>query len=114
PLVSCLRCRLDSSSIVCMVDKLMRESGLKLPGSETIQKRFSARYDDKRHDEGPFIDAVVKQTGVDAHFTYPMAHDLTEHLQDLIYFQEEPFVSTSIYAQWKVFELTKHCGVKVA
>jgi asparagine synthase (glutamine-hydrolysing) len=114
PLGSCLSGGLDSSSIVCMVDKLMREEGLKLPGGETIQKTFSARYDEKRHDEGPFIDAVVKQTCVDAHFIYPIGHDLAECLEDLIYYQEEPFSSTSIYAQWKVFELTKQCGVKVA
>ena len=111
---SCLSGGLDSSSILCLVDKLMRENGIKLPGGDTIQQTFSSRYEDKRHDEGFFIDAVVKQTAVKAHFTYPTGDHLLKDLSDLVFYQEEHFGSTSVYAQWKVFELMKQSGVKVA
>ncbi len=114
PVGSCLSGGLDSSSIVCMVDKLMRENGVKLSGGDTIQQTFSSRYEDKRHDEGFFINAVVRQTAVKAHFTYPTGDQLVKDLSDLIFYQEEPFISTSVYAQWKVFELMKQSGVKVA
>jgi asparagine synthase (glutamine-hydrolysing) len=114
PVGSCLSGGLDSSSVVCMLDKLIREGGVKLPGGDSIQQTFSSRYEDKRHDEGKFIDAVIKQTAVKAHFTYPTGDQLLKDLSDLVYFQEEPFGSTSVYAQWKVFELMKQSGVKVA
>src|SRR5437773_2706353 len=114
PVGSCLSGGLDSSSIVCMVDKLMRENGVKLSGGDTIQQTFSSRYEDKRHDEGFFINAVVRQTAVKAHFTYPTGDQLVKDLSDLIFYQEEPFCSTSVYAQWKVFELMKQFGIKVA
>jgi asparagine synthase (glutamine-hydrolysing) len=38
---------------------------------------------------------------------------LREDLLDLVWHQEEPFGSTSIYAQWEVFKLAKHSGVTV-
>jgi asparagine synthase (glutamine-hydrolysing) len=51
---------------------------------------------------------------VDSHLTFPTGTGLVDDLADLIYSQEEPFGSTSVYAQWKVFELMKQGGVKVA
>jgi asparagine synthase (glutamine-hydrolysing) len=79
-----------------------------------MQKTFSARYEDNRHDEGSFIDQVVRKTGVDARFTYPTGKGLLEDVTNLIRCQEEPFGSTSIYAQWKVFKVIKESGVTVA
>lgn len=112
PLGTCLSGGLDSSAIVCLVDKLMREQGLKIPGSDT-QKTFSARYEDLRHDEGYFIEQVVQKTHVDAQFIYPTGEGLLKEMEQLIYNQDEPFGSTSIYAQWSVFKLAKLSRVKV-
>lgn len=112
PLGTCLSGGLDSSVIVCLVDKLMRKEGIKLPGSN-VQKTFSARYEDKRHDEGRFINAVVRHTGVDARETWPTAAGLLRELDQLIYHQDEPFPNTSMYAQWCVFKLAKTSGVAV-
>lgn len=112
PVGTCLSGGLDSSAIVCLVDRLMREEGMKISGSK-IQKTFSARYEDPRHDEGHFIEHVVRETQVEAHFIYPAGEGLLEEIEKLIYHQDEPFGSTSIYAQWSVFKLAKICGVKV-
>lgn len=112
PVGTCLSGGLDSSVIVCLVDRLMREEGIKLRGSD-IQKTFSARYEDKRHDEGRFINAVVQRTEADARMTWPTAAGLLKKLDQLIYHQDEPFPTTSIYAQWCVFELVKTSGVRV-
>jgi asparagine synthase (glutamine-hydrolysing) len=112
PLGTCLSGGIDSSTIVCLVDRLMRREGIKLPSSD-VQKTFSARYEDKRHDEGRFIDAVVQQTGVDAQVTWPTAAGLLKELDRLIYHQDEPFPNTSMYAQWCVFKLARASGVKV-
>jgi len=114
PLGTCLSGGLDSSSIACVIDKLMRQGGVKLPGSENIQKTFSARFDDSRCDEGFFIDTVVRQTAVDAHYTYPTGQGLWEDLTSLIRHQEEPFATTRTYAQWAVYRLARQCGVRIA
>ncbi len=114
PVGTCLSGGLDSSSIVCVVDKLMRKDRAKFPGIEGIQKTFSVRHDDKRCDEGAFINEVVARTAVDAYCTYATGEGLRKDMLDLIWHQEEPFVSTRTYAQREVYKLAKQSGVKVA
>lgn len=111
---TCLSGGLDSSSIVCVVNKLMREQGLALPGMNSRQTTFSARFSEQAFDEGLFIDDVVAKTGVNAFRTYPTANGLWEDLPDLIRHQEEPFSRTCVYAQWDVYRLVAQSGVKVA
>lgn len=105
---SCLSGGLDSSSIVCVANHFFRDN--KIYGR---QKTFSACSDVKQFDERSFIDSVVAATGVDAHYTYPKLENLFNDCQDVIWHQDEPFASTSIYAQWLVFKLSKEKGVKV-
>lgn len=112
PVGTCLSGGLDSSSIVCMVDRIMREEGAKLGGLDQ-QHTFSARYEDPAHDEGPFIEAVVAKTQVRAHAVYPTGDELVRDLQMLVRVQDQPFGSTSIYAQWRVFQLARESGVTV-
>jgi asparagine synthase (glutamine-hydrolysing) len=97
-----------------VIDKLMREKGLKLPGASHGQRTFSARFNEKTYDEGPFIDDVVKKTGVDAYYTRPTGEGLWTTLPDLIWQQEEPFTLPYVYPQFAVYELAKRSGVKVA
>ena len=115
PVGTCLSGGLDSSAIVCTVDKLMRDDGLKIVDSE-LQSTFSARYLDPQHDEGEWIDEVVRATGARPHTTYPSGEELLNELDAFIYHHEEPLGSTSCYAQWRVFKLVKDstdAGVKV-
>jgi asparagine synthase (glutamine-hydrolysing) len=114
PLGTCLSGGLDSSSIVCVIDKLMREKGLKLPGASHGQRTFSARFNEEAYDEGPFIDDVVKKTGVDAYYTRATGEGLWTTLPDLIWQQEEPFTLPYVYPQFAVYEFAKQSGVKVA
>jgi asparagine synthase (glutamine-hydrolysing) len=48
-----------------------------------------------------------------AHTVTPRAHELEADLDRLIDVQAEPFGSTSIYAQYRVFRLAREAGVKV-
>ncbi len=105
---SCLSGGLDSSSIVGLMNRQLRASG-----AETLQNTFSACAHEKRFDERPHMEAVIRQTGVQAHFVYPRHEDLFETLDRLVWHQDEPFGSTSIFAQWKVFELAAENRVKV-
>lgn len=105
---SCLSGGLDSSSIVCVLNALLQERG-----SANLQQTFSACAEDQRFDERGFVDAVVARTGAAAHYVYPTLDELWDVLDDITWHQDEPFGSTSIYAQWHVFRLAREHGVKV-
>jgi asparagine synthase (glutamine-hydrolysing) len=108
PVGSCLSGGLDSSSIVCLANRQLRAAG-----AESVQRTFSARSSDPRFDEGRFIDAVVRHTGVANSQVDPPLEALFRELPALTWHQDEPFGSTSIYAQWHVFRLAAAHGVKV-
>ena len=95
PVGSCLSGGLDSSSIVCLANRLLRQVN-----ADALQKTFSARSTDLRVDEGAFIDAVVGSTGVGNFQIYPPLSGLFEVLPLITWHQDEPFGSSSIYAQW--------------
>lgn len=106
---SCLSGGLDSSSIVCVANQILSNQA----GSDHMQHTFSARSSIRRYDEGEFIDSVLAKTGVVAHQTTPPLEQLFETLPSMVWHQDEPFGSTSIYAQWHIFKLAKDVGVKV-
>src|SRR5688572_22192080 len=105
---SCLSGGLDSSSIVCVANQLLRADG-----TASQQETFSACAKIKSYDERHYIDIVVDQTGVRARYVYPDLKDLFSTVDDITWHQDEPFGSASIYAQWHVFRLAAAARVKV-
>lgn len=108
PVGSCLSGGLDSSSIVCIANQLLREQD-----AHGLQKTFSACADVAKFDERKWIDIVVNATDVEAHYVYPPLSGLFEESARITWHQDEPFGSTSIYAQWSVFGLAAEQQVKV-
>jgi asparagine synthase (glutamine-hydrolysing) len=108
PVGSCLSGGLDSSSIVCLMNRILAEQG-----GAALQKTFSACADVDRFDERKWIDIVVAATGVDAHYVYPPLAGLFSESAAITWHQDEPFGSTSIFAQWNVFRLAAENRVKV-
>jgi len=108
PVGSCLSGGLDSSSIVCVLNDFLRKQGVQF-----FQKTFSACSEVDRFDERKWINLVVGKTGVDAHYVYPALDDLFKECSTITWYQDEPFGSTSIYAQWCVFRLAAQSGIKV-
>ena len=108
PVGSCLSGGLDSSSIVCIANKIMRENHV-----NDLQKTFSARAHYHQFDEGEYIESVVEKTGVDDHHIYPELDVFFGSVDRLIWHQDEPFSTTSIYAQWHVFKLAASNNIKV-
>lgn len=96
---------LDSSTVVCVMDRL-------LPAG-AVQKTFSARFDDPAKDEGKWIEHVTAATRVEPHTVWPGGEGLFEELSKVFWHQDEPFGSTSIYAQWCVMRLAAQHGVTV-
>ncbi len=107
PIGSCLSGGLDSSSIVMLVNNLLE---LK---DKDLQKTFSACSVIERFDEKKWIDIVVKASQVSSHYIYPALENLFDDLDTITWHQDEPFASTSIFAQWSVFKAAADCNVKV-
>lgn len=99
PVGSCLSGGLDSSSIVCVANGLLRDSGVK-----TMQNTYTSCAHDKRFDERVYADAVFDARDIMPHYIYPEFDELFSKLDEIIWHQDEPFTSTSMFAQWKVFE----------
>jgi asparagine synthase (glutamine-hydrolysing) len=67
----------------------------------------------KSYDERVFINEVVNKTRVYSYKVYPQSPDLFEHTDSFVWQLDEPFVSTSMYAQWCVFKLAKEKSITV-
>jgi asparagine synthase (glutamine-hydrolysing) len=105
---SCLSGGLDSSSIVCTMNTLLRERR-----RADVQRTFSSHFEEPEANELSYMKEVISATGVKAHFVYPTPGALLEELDALVRQQDEPFGSTSIFAQWCVYRLAHEHGVKV-
>ena len=93
---------LDSSSIVALVSKLSNENAT-----------FSARFKNFSKDEGQYIEIIQKKFKTN-HFNVNVQEmDFIKELERLIYHQEEPFQTGSIYAQYCVYQEAKKQGVTV-
>ena len=104
PVGSSLSGGLDSSAVVCQIHALGAAGG---------QKTFSARMDDAALDEGQHIKAVLDQTGIEGHEVWPSAGELEKLFPRLCYHLEEPFLSTSQFAQHLVMRLARENNVTV-
>lgn len=67
-------------------------------------------YVDSEHD---WVDLVANALGARSHTTVASADDLERDLDDLIRAAGEPFGSTSIYAQYRVFACARDHGITV-
>lgn len=107
PIGTCLSGGLDSSSIVCLANRLMfpheKASRPEIVGER--QKTFSSCFEERRWDEREFIYEVLEQTGAEANFAFPQGEELFELIPQLVWSQDEPFGSTSIFAQWHLMKL---------
>ncbi len=99
---------LDSSSIAYTINSLQQAAH----SHKTLQS-FSAVFPGFEHDESSYIQSVVSGLHIMNKQTNPSAIDLVQQFEKLCYQQEEPFQSSGIFAQYQVFELAKHNGVKV-
>lgn len=104
---SCLSGGLDSAAIVCLAARL-RDGH-----ASSRQHTFSARFDEPEANEEQYARDVIAQTAAQDHWVTPSPEQLQRDLDCLVWHQEEPFGSTSIFAQWSVMALARGAGVKV-
>jgi asparagine synthase (glutamine-hydrolysing) len=108
PIGTCLSGGLDSSSIACI---MARE--LDAAGKGARVHSVSACYEIESVDERPFIEAVVRSCRSVPHWCYPRCEDAFALAERITWHQDEPYGSTSIFAQWCVFEEARRAGLKV-
>ncbi|MHB1657606.1 MAG: asparagine synthase (glutamine-hydrolyzing) [Burkholderiales bacterium] len=105
---------IDSSSIVYTINNL-----LKLQSKNSFRERqytFSAVFPNiyaKYIDESKWIDIVVNDLKLKNIKTEPTLDKLINEIEELVYYQDEPFNSTSIFASFSVMKLPRKVGVKV-
>jgi len=114
PIGTCLSGGLDSSSIVCLANRLMFDdaSASSLVAGDR-QKTFSSCHHDARIDERKFIEEVIQRTNAEKNYVFPDGEIMWQDLPSLVRHQDEPFGGTSIYAQWCVMQKVRQRGVKV-
>ncbi len=105
PVGTALSGGIDSSSIV------MAMRHLEGPGLELHSVSFLPG--DPEIDESRWVDTVGRAADARVHRTRPEPGELVRDLEHLIAVQAEPFGSTSIYAQHRVFRLASEAGIKV-
>ncbi|RRV44840.1 MULTISPECIES: asparagine synthase (glutamine-hydrolyzing) [unclassified Pseudomonas] len=104
PLGAALSGGLDSSAVVCA----MRYIDPKMP-----IHTFSYIAQGSTVSEEYWADQINEYVGAHANKVIVSPTDLIRDLDDLIKVQGEPFGSTSIYAQYRVYQLARDCGVTV-
>jgi asparagine synthase (glutamine-hydrolysing) len=74
---------------------------------------FTYVADDPALSEERWAQVAGDRAGAEIHWVQPHSGELLDDLDRLIYHQEEPFGSTSIYAQHRVFRLAREAGIPV-
>ena len=116
PVGSCLSGGLDSSSIVIIANKLLRNTGT-FYRQETFSWCFNRDEVEpnefKEIDECLYAQIVVDKAGCIGNKVYPKFDDLVEEISYLIWHQDEPFGGLSVFGQWNVMKAASKKGVKV-
>lgn len=104
PLGAALSGGVDSSALVCAIRHIEPETPI---------HTFSYIATGSEVSEEVWVDRVNHHAGATPHKVTLSKDELLADLDEMISAQGEPFGSTSIYAQYRVFKLARDSGVKV-
>lgn len=107
---TCLSGGIDSSVIVCAMDKLL--NGKSSFQTETRLK-LSSIFPGSKLDESTYMKNVVEQTNTNWHTVTPNKKDFINDVEHLMYSHDLPIWSISSFAQSSVMKLAKANDVKV-
>lgn len=74
---------------------------------------FSAVFPGFENSESEYIQLLTEKLAIENFQVQPTADELIAEFEKLSFYQEEPFQSSGVYAQYKVFELAAQKKVKV-
>ena len=109
---------LDSSAIAAIITSLVKnpayENVYHLFGNDCGKlQTFSAVFPGFENNEAAYIKKTADRLAIKNFQVTPSADGFISEFEKLCFHQEEPFQSSGIYAQYKVFELAKQQQVKV-
>lgn len=104
PIGFCLSGGLDSSAIVCAAA---------LENPNTPLETFTAISDSPHYNEKAWADIVNAHVNAHSHFSQVQEEAFITDLDKLLWHQEEPFTTTSIYAQWGLMARAKQHHIPV-
>jgi asparagine synthase (glutamine-hydrolysing) len=97
---------IDSSSIVALMRK-------RLPAQKNINTFSAVYHSEWDKDEKKYVEALARHISIQKNFVTPNAEWLLKDLDAIIYQQEEPFASASIFASWCVYNEVNKKRIKV-
>lgn len=101
---TCLSGGLDSSSVAAIAAKLLAQE------SENKFTAIHAKSSEKNTDESAFAQEVSDKCNLDLHIIEPSTGDFQNIVDEVIYTQEEPFGSPSIFMQYFVMKKAREIG----
>ena len=104
PVGAALSGGIDSSAIVMCMRKLNPQQDI---------HTFSYVATGSSMNEEPYVDIIANEANTIGHKLETNPSELLADLDDLIAVLDEPFGSTSVYAQYRIFKSSKHAGIKV-
>ena len=109
PVGSCLSGGLDSTSIVCTAQKMLKDVNGEIQKMET----FSAIFKEASIDESLFIKETERKIKTRSHYVTPNKEDILSDLENIVRSQDEPVTGPSVIAQTIVMRLSHENKVKV-
>ncbi len=107
----CLSGGIDSSSIVCTANKISNTNEFLQLGSRLIT--FTATNSYENYNEENWARIVANHVHSNYYTAECNSKNLFEKLDEIIYFQDIPLLSTSTYAQYKVMEAASNNNINV-
>lgn len=100
---------LDSTSVVCLMDRLKSGSAKTNSNLHAISNIYQA----KDLDEQAYVSSVARKTKVIMHYAYPEGSKMLRDFDAILSAQEEPIGCARVYSQWEQFKIVKELGLKV-
>lgn len=101
---------LDSSSIVCTISDILNKTSNK----DQKIKTFTSYSTHPDVDESEYSDAVISKTGLENIKATIEFDSLQDCIGNIVYHQEEPFMSTSVHSEWNIYKtIQNHTNLKV-
>lgn len=104
PVGAALSGGIDSSAIVMAMRRLNPQQDI---------HTFSYIAANSPMNEERFVDIVAREAGTIGHKIVLRPEELLADIDDLVNAQDEPFGSTSVYGQYRIFRLARDAGIKV-